>query len=165
MTKLQVVKSAAKGKRAVKTEEFTAFCAVENENAEERVQRLYNCPGGPLLGWLFDEARKRGHDFKDMAAELGVTYGYINQLRTGVRSPSHISQEMAEATAKYLGCPPIVTKILAGRVKMSDFIAPRESEEDTLDRILRQIQEDPRFDSFCHVTFFNFRSRQKKSLC
>lgn len=32
----------------------------EPENLADRVTRLYNSQGGPLIGWLFDEARRRG---------------------------------------------------------------------------------------------------------
>lgn len=131
---------AAKG-AAAKTKKSSQK---KDETAAERVSRLYSYPGGPLVGWLFDEARRRGQDYKDMAAELGVTYGYINQLRSGLRSPAHISQEMADGCARYLGVPTIVVKLVAGRIMLSDFLYPDESEADTLDRALRQVQDDPK---------------------
>ncbi len=112
-------------------------------SAEERVQQLYNSPGGPLLGWLFDEARRRGHDYKTMSRELGVTYGYINQLRTGIRNPAQISQTMATACSRYLGVPTVVVKLICGSITMSDFAVCRESKEEKIDRALRQMQDDP----------------------
>ena len=53
------------------------------ETPQERVERLYAEDGGPLLGWLIDEAQLRGQLLSEMATDLHVTYGYINQLRNG----------------------------------------------------------------------------------
>mgnify|MGYP001600330484 FL=1 len=77
--------------------EFTAAQSCGSESKADRVERLYQSPGGPLMGWVFDEAHTRGHDVKEMAQALGVTYGYINQMRNGIRSTEGISQDFAEA--------------------------------------------------------------------
>ena len=114
------------------------------ESEDERVQRLYNSEGGPLIGWLFDEARRRRQDYKTMSRELGVTYGYINQLRTGIRNPSQISQNMAEACSRYLGVPTVVVKLVCGSLRMSDFASRQQSREQLIERGLRQIQDDPK---------------------
>lgn len=114
-----------------------------NESAEQRVQRLYSSEGGPLIGWLFDEARRRRHDYKAMSKELGVTYGYINQLRTGLRNPAQISQNMVEACARYVGVPPVVIKLISGSLRMSDFATRYESKEALVERQLQQMQDDP----------------------
>lgn len=131
----------------VKTQEATKNRAGNNtiseEDRSERVRRLYAEQGGPLVGWLLDEARRRGHELKQMARELGVTYGYIHQLRTGLRSLAHISQEFADACAEYLGCPTIIVKLLSGRICVSDFAFRGQTKQDTLDRALRQVQDDP----------------------
>lgn len=113
------------------------------ETAEERVTRLYAAPGGPLIGWLFDECRQRGQEYQEMAADLGVTYGYINQLRSGLRQTRHISDDFAVRCARYLGVPPVVVKMVAGRLPMSDFVCPRQSEETFLERAVAQMVEDP----------------------
>jgi hypothetical protein len=115
----------------------------QGKSGQERVQHLYSADGGPLIGWLFDEARRRMHDFKTMSRELGVTYGYINQMRTGLRSTAQISQKMAEACGKYLGVPTIVVKLICGQIPMSDFANSREGEEEIIERGLRQLQDDP----------------------
>lgn len=114
-----------------------------NETAEERVERLYKSPGGPLVGWLFDEAKSRRQNYAEMSAELGVTYGYISQLRNGIRSSAHITQHMADACAKYLGVPAVVVKLIAGSLKLSDFVFSDETEEQLLDRAIRRVQGDP----------------------
>ena len=104
----------------------TQALALDDESREERVSRLYASPGGPLIGWLFDECRRRRQEYREMAACLGVTYGYVNQLRSGLRQARHISDDFAVSCAHYLGVPPVVVKMVAGRIPMSDFVTPRE---------------------------------------
>lgn len=118
--------------------------APENETKSERVERLYKAPGGPLIGWLYDECRKRNTDFRDMAAALGVTYGYINQLRSGLRKTESISHDFAHACSRYLGIPTVVVKLLAGSIRLTDFQYPEESEAQAIDRSLRLMMEDPK---------------------
>lgn len=117
--------------------------AQTTETPTERVTRLYATQGGPLIGWLYDECRRRGQDFRQMADELGVTYGYINQLRSGLRLVCNISDEFAVNAARYLGVPTVVVKVIAGRIPMSDFVHPQESEADALDRAMAQMLDDP----------------------
>ncbi len=62
-----------------------------------RIGRIYNSEGGPLIGWLFDEARLRNQNLKEMSKELGVTFGYINQMRKGQRHAQNMSQKMTRA--------------------------------------------------------------------
>ena len=121
----------------------TQALALEDESREERVSRLYASPGGPLIGWLFDECRRRRQEYREMAACLGVTYGYVNQLRSGIRQARHISDDFAVSCAHYLGVPPVVVKMVAGRIPMSDFVTPREPEVDALDRAMAQMLDDP----------------------
>jgi transcriptional regulator with XRE-family HTH domain len=117
--------------------------AVTHETPEQRVARLYASPGGPLVGWLHDECRRRGQAHFQMAKALGVTYGYISQLRSGRRLTRHISDQFATACARYLGVPPVVVKIAAGRIPMSDFVSPHEPLEAALDRAVMRMLDDP----------------------
>lgn len=94
-------------------------------------------PGAQLLAMIYTEANNRGIPLKELADELGVTYGYIAQLRAGVREVRHISDEFATAAAKFLGCPRIDVLLAAGRVKREDFL----SEPDNLDTQLRNAIE------------------------
>jgi hypothetical protein len=114
-----------------------------SETPRERLERLYNAQGGPLMGWLQDEAEKRGHNPRDMARFLGVNYGYVQQLISGIRQTSTVPQEFADACSRYLDVPTIVVKLLAGNIRMSDFLFRSETEEDATDRAIRQIQSDP----------------------
>ena len=130
-------------RRSAKSLEFKPAPA-GGESKTERVDRLYKSPGGPVIGWLLDEAYKRGDTLGAMAAEIGVTYGYINQLRTGIRSTEHLSQEVCEGMARYLGTCNAVIKLLAGRIVLRDFLWPNESEEVAVERAFRQMKEDPK---------------------
>ena len=128
---------------ATPQKKYTPSPAAVEESKEERVSRLYASPGGPLIGWLFDECRRRRQEYREMAACLGVTYGYVNQLRSGIRQARHISDDFAVSCAHYLGVPPVVVKMVAGRIPMSDFVTPREPEVDALDRAMAQMLDDP----------------------
>lgn len=117
------------------------------ETAEERVIRLYNSAGGPLLGWLTDEAHSRGLTQGELASKLGVTYGYIAQLRNGNREVACISHGFATACARFLGVPTVVVFLLSGFLTMRDFSFTHESEEEILERAIRLVQSDPHIRS------------------
>ncbi len=110
---------------SVKTDSVPKFTEVRSratETAEERVVRLYKADGGPLVGWLFDEAKSRGQTCGEMANELGVSCTYIEQLRNGRRSSVDIKQGVAEACGRYLGGPPVFVKLVTGIIRFSDFV-------------------------------------------
>lgn len=117
--------------------------APEGESIFDRVERLYGLPGGPLIGWLEDDAHKRGHEFKELAEALGVTMGYILQLRSGIRRVPDITHDFCASCAKYLGIPPIAVKVLAGVVRLTDFLHPAQTEEEVIERAIRKMQDDP----------------------
>lgn len=113
------------------------------ETPEERVERLYAEDGGPLLGWLMDEAQLRGQLLNEMASALGVTYGYINQLRNGIRKVSNISNEFARSCAHYLGVPTVVVKLVSGSISLSDFSWPALDEDMVVERAFQRMLADP----------------------
>lgn len=125
--------------------------ATAAESRAQRGSRLLAHEGGPLIGWLFDEARRRGIDLQDMAGELGVTYGYINQLRRGIRETCRISRAFASACATFLGVPTVVVHLLSGFLSMEDFLVPGEPEEERVDRAIRQLQDDPAVRACVHI--------------
>lgn len=114
-----------------------------DETHEQRAQRLYAGKGGPLISWLLDEAYRRQQTYREMATDLQVTYGYINQLRNGLRKVEQISHEFAQACAQYLGVPTIVIKLISGSIRMSDFAWPSLTEEEVVDRAYRRMTADP----------------------
>lgn len=113
------------------------------ETPSQRLERLYRHPGGPLLGWLGDEAHRKGQSPAEMSRALGVNYGYVLQLCNGVRNVENVSQDFLDVCAWYLGVPTIVCKVLAGSIRMSDFLHRAGSEQAAVDQCLRQIIDDP----------------------
>lgn len=111
---------------------------------ELRARALYASAHGPLLAWLSEEARARGDTAAVMCKHLGVTFGYIAQLRSGHRKLSGISDQFATQCAKYLGVPTIVVKLLAERVTLQDFAIPELSDEDLLRQAVRRMRAHPR---------------------
>lgn len=130
---------------AKKTQEQTYGDAVPltGESPEARVRRMYAAACGPLMAWLQEEAGLRGHQVQEMARELGVTSGYISQLKSGIRRVEHISGEFAVACARYLGVPAVVVKILSGKIAMSDFVWPHQDEEVVVTRAFARMMTDP----------------------
>ena len=113
------------------------------ESPSERMARLYASPGGPLMVWLVVECEKRREDNMALARHLGVTYGYINQLLSDIRRPEHMRQEMTAACARYLGVPPIVIKLVAGRIPMADFVQLPRGEVTSVGRAVDRMLDDP----------------------
>ena len=113
------------------------------ETPDQRVERLYAEDGGPLLGWLIDEAQLRGQLLSEMATDLHVTYGYINQLRNGIRKVSNISNEFARSCANYLGVPTVVVKLVSGSISLSDFAWPALDEDMVVERAFQCMLTDP----------------------
>lgn len=102
-------------------------------------------PGGLLLGALSSCASDRGHQFNQMAAELGVTYGYIAQLRNGTREVSQISDDFARACANYLMVPRMTVLMLAGRITPEDFFESHEAMVSEVTRAFEYVCADPKW--------------------
>ena len=80
--------------------------------------------GGPLLAALVQCANSRGIQILDLGTRLGVTYGYINQLRNGLRSVGQIGDEFAQSCANFLQVPRLTVLMLAGKVTPADLVSP-----------------------------------------
>lgn len=91
------------------------------ETAQARLALVYKAHGGPLMDWLEDEARRRNHSAEDIADELGVTYGYVVQLRRGLRATADMSQRLVQACGRYLGVPAHVVELVAGTRDIAYF--------------------------------------------
>jgi transcriptional regulator with XRE-family HTH domain len=81
-------------------------------------------PGGLLLAALVRCTNERGMQLNELAKELSVTYGYINQLRNGIRAVSQISDDFALACSRFLGIPRLTVLMLAGRITPEDLFEP-----------------------------------------
>jgi len=61
--------------------------------------------GVELLAALFQKANLDGLNLRNLAAALDVTYGYIHQLKTGIRATPQVSEEFIISCARYLKKP------------------------------------------------------------
>lgn len=100
-------------------------------------------PGTLLLGALLQRAHERGQPLDDMARELGRTYGYINQLRTGLRSVSQIPDDFAMECANYLNVPRHTVLMMAGRITPSDMFESTEMKARQIEQAMLFIAKDP----------------------
>lgn len=102
-------------------------------------------PGAPLLVWLIKVATQRGEKMHQLASSLGVTYGYIVQLKKGMRSTTRISEEVVRAAARYLRVPAIAVRLAAGQVTLEDFALPDERFQQRVDNGIDFISRDPAY--------------------
>lgn len=102
-------------------------------------------PGGLLLAALIRCANERRQQLQDMARDLGVTYGYINQLRNGIRNVNQVSDDFALGCARYLGVPRLTVLMMAGRVSPDDVFEHREMMASEISRAMAFICEDPQW--------------------
>lgn len=102
--------------------------------------------GGPLMAMLYGRAAQLGQSMSTVATEeLGVTFGYLAQLRNGTRKVRHISDEFAEACAAYLGVPRLTVLIAAGRVRPEDFLERDEEPAAMVQAALGVIRQDAKW--------------------
>ena len=81
-------------------------------------------PGSVLLKLIYEEGFKRGLQISDIAAEIGVSYGYMAQLRNGLRSIPNISDEILQKIANFLQVPRLTLLLAAEKIKLADFYEP-----------------------------------------
>lgn len=124
-------------------------------------------PGAALIQWLLETANSRGHTLKEMADSIGVTYGYIAQMRNGIRSPASISDEFAAGAARYLGVARAAVWFAAGRMTLDDFHDQPETLDPYLDAALSYIRRDPAYSPYMpgSVSLMNRAEKQFIILC
>ena len=89
---------------------------------EARKAELQQMPR--LIDWLYRTAAARGQTKAEMSQQIGVTFGYVRQLATGVRLVEQVSGDFCRACAKYLDIPPVAVMLAAGRITLQDFLMP-----------------------------------------
>ncbi|MBW8328693.1 MAG: hypothetical protein K0M48_05940 [Thiobacillus sp.] len=102
-------------------------------------------PGAALLVWLTKSALQRGQKMHEMASCLGVTYGYLVQLKKGIRETARVSDEVVRSAARYLGVPAVAVRLAAGQLALQDFQMPQDRFERRIDDALDFISRDPAF--------------------
>jgi len=111
--------------------------------------------GSRLLTWLLSTANERGLQLKEMAEAIGVTYGYIHQLRTGLKPIPGLSEQVIDACAKFLGVPRLSVLIASDIVRVDDFYDKPETLSTYFDPALHFMQCDPEWGPFVHPSVFH----------
>ena len=126
-------------------EALAAFdkAAEQSEPPAERMLRLYRHPGGPLVAWLFDDARLRLHSLTKLAEELGVSSKELGLLERGQALTLLRHRAFIASVARYLGIPPITARLLAGDITIRDFATVAEPEEQVIEREFARFCANP----------------------
>lgn len=98
--------------------------------------------GAQLLVMLLQTANDRGMNLREMVDEIGISYGYFSQMRSGKREVRRISDETADRIAEFLRVPRITVLVAAGQVRPEDYYEHPESLERELDASLQFMQKD-----------------------
>jgi transcriptional regulator with XRE-family HTH domain len=117
--------------------------------------------GATLLQWIIETANERGLQLNQVAAKLGCTYGYLHQLRKGMKPIPGISEQLIDACAEFLGIPRLAVMIAADIVKPTDFYADAEIALSSLDAALRLIRSDPEWGPRCSPAVMDLDNRGK----
>ncbi len=120
-----------------------------------------NRPGGLLFAALLQCANERRLLLNQLAAELGVSYGYINQLRNGIRNVLHISSEFTTACARFLVVPRLNILILAGIVTFSDLYESDELMASEISKAMMFIYQDIEWGSMITPELRNINLESK----
>ena len=102
-------------------------------------------PGALLLSALVKCASERGQTLTEMAKEVGVTYGYICQLRNGDRKVSSASATFTLGCAIYLGIPHLTALVMAGKLGEKDLYEMNEVPARDLGSAMEVIVSDAKF--------------------
>ena len=132
--------------------------------SSSRVAQLYANKGGPLIGWLEEEAARKGHELKELAGELGLTVSHLRQLKAGLRRTDVIKPALVQACARYLGVPPIVVKLLAGQIRMNDFVCPNQSKEQIIERAFARMAANPQVRQILPMNLTGLPVEAKKAM-
>lgn len=99
-------------------------------------------PPAVLVSWLIREAENRGMQMRELASALGVTYGYIAQLRNGTRLASRAGMEFISKAAEFLGTPKVTVMVAAEMLTPADFYTGTDYKQE-IQRAVRFISTDP----------------------
>lgn len=99
-----------------------------------RLKRLYQHPGGPLVGWLLDDAEIRRHSKSALAERLGIDVDALNRLEGGLEPELLRDLGFLGRVSAYLGVPRITARLLSGDISIRDFSTRAESETQRIER-------------------------------
>ena len=96
---------------------------------------------------LLARANELGQQLHEMAASLHVSYGYISQLRSGLKRTKDVSDEFTTACAKYLDVPRLQVMLAAGKVKPEDLYEDPYDAARSVPRAIEVIAKDTQYGS------------------
>ena len=99
-----------------------------------RLKRLYQHAGGPLVGWLLEDAEVRGHGKEALAEQLAIDVAAVNRLELGNAPELLRVREFVKRVAGYLHVPPVTARLLAGDFDIRDFSTQAETDEQRIER-------------------------------
>jgi hypothetical protein len=108
-------------------------------------------PGAVLMGWLLRAANDRDMNLQELATNLGVSYAYIGQLRSGARQVKSAGGAFITACAAFLQVPRIAALIAADIVSVEDFYDSPDRFGAELKAALDFIRRDETFGAFMPV--------------
>ena len=81
-----------------------------------------------MLDLLDKQAAAQGMTQQEQAAAVGVSYGYIAQLRSGMREVANVSDDFLAACAQFLGLSRLAVMLAAGKLSVADLYEPGQLE-------------------------------------
>jgi transcriptional regulator with XRE-family HTH domain len=103
----------------------------------------------PLLRLLIAETTRRGQTLAALAEALGITYERLAQYRRGEGDIARTSRAVLERAAAWLGVPTVLVHMLAGTVRLTDFVWPGTgSLRERLNRELGRLRNDSHIGGF-----------------
>lgn len=109
-------------------------CGAVAHQSEPRLSRL-----------LRRQAHANGHNLTALAKHLGVTPGYLTQLRNRSREERHISRAFAASCADYLETSTISVLLAAQALDLADFVSPTEGAAARRRRQLHAVLDSPAY--------------------
>lgn len=109
--------------------------------------------GARLLQMLFSAANMRNLQIRELASSLGVSAGYLHQLRTGLKPVPGISRQLIENIRVFLGVPRINVLLAAGIVRHEDFYADSDQMEASLRNAEEFVRSDPMYGPLVPTDF------------
>lgn len=145
------------------TAKATTSRAVDT-SADAEAQQRAGRPEPRLLTALRRAAERQGHSQIELAHHLGVTSGYLIQLRSGTRDVRRISLDFARACAAYLETSTLNVLLLAGSLDVSDFSVPGEPQQRRIREGLQALREDPLYSAYVDEAVLESLSDEVKQL-
>lgn len=139
-------------RRVNQVERRTGWAGLSEEEA--------NRPGAELLAMLYQRANEDGLQLKELAAVLNVTYGYLHQLKTGLREVSAVSDEFVASCAAYLNKPKMYVHALAGKLNLADFSEP-SSLDGELEAAMSLMYKDSQWGGFMPLSLKSLGTKER----